>query len=48
MLEESKNLIIKNFLTLMKECNVEVLKKLMVEKGVFTQKELDNIFAVSH
>lgn len=47
MFEESKNVIIKNFLTLMKDCNVEVLKKLMVENGVFTQKELDNIFSVS-
>lgn len=47
MLEESKNLIIKNFLTLMKECDVEVLKKLMVEKAIFTQIELDNIFSVT-
>lgn len=47
MLEESRNLIIKNFLTLMRECDVGVLKNLMVEKAVFTQKELDNIFEVS-
>lgn len=46
MLEESKNLIIKNFLTLMKECDVEVLKNLMIEKSVFTEKELDDIFSV--
>lgn len=46
MLEESKNLIISNFPTLIKECDVEILKKLVVEKAVFTEKELNDIFAV--
>lgn len=48
MYEESKNIIIKNFLTLMKECDVNVLKSLMVEKSVFTQNELDIIFSVTN
>lgn len=48
MHEESKNVIIKNFLALMKECDVKVLKRLMVERSIFTQKELDNIFSVTN
>lgn len=48
MHEESKNLIVKNFVTLMKECDVIILKKLMLEKAVFLQNELDNIFSVTN
>ncbi|KAJ8917870.1 hypothetical protein NQ315_010783 [Exocentrus adspersus] len=44
MLEESKELIIKNFVTLMKECNVDVLKELLVKRGIFTPSEMNNIF----
>lgn len=46
MLPESKNKIVKNFVTLMKECDVKVLKNRLVN-DVFTQKELDKIFSVS-
>lgn len=46
MLEQCKDLIIRNFVTLMKECNVEVLQKSMIENGIFTQGELNAIFSV--
>ncbi|KAJ8975444.1 hypothetical protein NQ317_000691 [Molorchus minor] len=47
MLEESKDIIIKNFLTLMKDCNVDTLKDKMVNKGIFTDTEISNIFSTS-
>ncbi|XP_018577367.1 caspase-2-like isoform X2 [Anoplophora glabripennis] len=45
MLEENKDLIIKNFLILMKDCNVDVLKQLLVDKGIFSQSEIIQIFS---
>ncbi|KAG5882451.1 hypothetical protein JTB14_036453 [Gonioctena quinquepunctata] len=47
MREEYKDVIIKHFVTLMKECDVDVLAKLMVNKGVFTEKEKNEIFSTN-
>ncbi|CAG9819270.1 unnamed protein product [Phaedon cochleariae] len=47
MFQESKDLIIKNFVTLMKKCNVDVLVPLMLDKGVFTEKEINEIFSTN-
>lgn len=47
MLPESKNLIIKNFVTLMKECDVNVLRNRLINDNVFTQRDFDKIFSVS-
>nr|XP_023028906.1 caspase-7-like [Leptinotarsa decemlineata] len=45
MLQEYKDVIIRNFVILMKECDVHALAKLMVNKGVFNDKEINNIFS---
>ncbi|KAJ8946903.1 hypothetical protein NQ318_008259 [Aromia moschata] len=47
MLEESKDVIIKNFLAIMKQCNVDALKEIMVNKGVFSTTEMRNMFSSS-
>lgn len=47
MLDHSKDLITKNFLILMKECNVDVLKQTLVNKKIYTQSEITKIFSVS-
>ncbi|CAH1966176.1 unnamed protein product [Acanthoscelides obtectus] len=43
MLPEYKERIVKNFVSLMKECNINVLTKLLVEKKVFTVNEINKI-----